>query len=198
MKGTNGKQGIAVDVDGTLAKLFKSLLEYYNLRFGTRFSEDDLDSLDLWKLWGLPKGGEKQIIKDFFKSPFFRDVSYVAGSQEAVHALSEKYNLSALTARPISTYNETISWLNENYPCVFSDVHFVSHHFPENGIKMNKSDVCLEHGFGILIDDYHEHINECSEKGIQTLLLTQPWNWETLHPKVRRARNWQEVLQYLS
>ncbi|MBI2043676.1 hypothetical protein HYT25_04780 [Candidatus Pacearchaeota archaeon] len=193
----NGKKGVAVDVDGVLACLFENLLEYYNSRFGTKFTENDLYTLKLWEVWGLSEGEEKPIIIDFCKSPFFRDVSPVAGSQEAVHALSKKYNLAVLTARPVSTREKTISWLDRFYPGVFSDVHFTSHHFPENGTKVNKSDFCLEHGYGILIDDYHEHVNECAEKGIQTILLTQPWNWETLRPKVRRVRNWQEVLQYL-
>ncbi|MEK6842198.1 MAG: hypothetical protein AABX84_00120, partial [Nanoarchaeota archaeon] len=142
---------------------------------------------------------EKQIIKDFCKSNFFRDIPVIIGSQEAIHTLSKKYNLAAVTARPNSTYNETCLWLNEHYPWAFSDIHFVSHHFPENGNKKNKSDVCLEHTYGIIIDDYHGHINECAEKGIQTILLNQPWNKrEKLHSGALRVRNWEDILQYLN
>jgi len=194
----NGRRKLAVDLDGVLAEYFQGLVKYYNGRFGTKFSEDDVFTLDLCDVFGVPKGEEREVIMDFFKTNDFRNIPVVVGSREAINILSEEHELVIVTARPKSTYDDTWTWLDRNYPGKFNGVHFASHHFPGNGTKKNKSDFCLEHGYGILIDDYHGHVNECAEKGITSFLMTRPWNWETLHQKVIRVRNWQDAVEKIN
>ena len=49
-----------------------------------------------------------------------------------------------------------------------------------------------------LIEDAAEHANDCAEKGIKVILINRPWNLnERVHPNVKRAENWEEVLKHL-
>ena len=194
----NGRRKLAVDLDGVLADFFESITKYYNRRFGTNFLTDDIYTLRLWEVWGLREGEEKEIITDFFKTDLSKNIPVVDGSSESINSLSMGNDLAIVTARPISTYGDTFNWLDRNFRGKFQDIHFASHHFPGNGTKKNKSDFCLEYGYGILIDDYHGHVNECAEKGITSFLMTRPWNWETLHQKVIRVRNWQDAVEKIN
>ena len=125
----NGRRKLAVDLDGVLAEFFQGLVKYYNGRFGTKFSEDDVFTLDLWDVFGVPKGEDKKVIMDFFKTDDFRNIPVVAGSREAINTLSKKHELGIITARPKSTYDDTLMWLDRNYPGKFKWVHFSNHYF---------------------------------------------------------------------
>ncbi|MEK6819865.1 MAG: hypothetical protein AABY03_01550 [Nanoarchaeota archaeon] len=191
---------IGLDIDGTLAKYFENFIKYYNERFGTVFSTEDIFTLHLWEIFGMQKGEEMPRIEDFSKTDYFRQISPYDGSQEAIATLAEKHNFGIITARSKFLETETRLWLQNHYGDIFQNgnIHFTSQHFPGNGEKQKKSEFCLEHNYDIMVEDYHGHVNECAEKGIQTLLITQPWNKkENLHSSVQRVENWGEILQYL-
>ncbi len=192
----NGKEKIAVDLDGVVAKFAEGLLEFRNERHGTNYRMDDIFSYDFWSVFRISREQSIKEVLDFYNSPEFERIAPIPNSQEAMSLLSEKYFIAALTARPDFTRDKTLNWLEKYFPNVFSEFHFTNH-FAGNGERKNKSDFCLEYGYETLIDDYHRHVNECAEKGIRTFLLTQPWNWETLRPEVVRVRNWREIQERL-
>src|SRR3989344_2167417 len=134
----NIERGIAFDVDGTMAKYFENFIKYYNQRFGTIFSTEDIFTLHLWEIFRMQKGEEMPIIEDFSRTDYFRQIFPYEGSKEVIATLSErKYNVGVITARSKAWETETKSWLQNNYGDVFQNgnIHFTSHHFPENGGK---------------------------------------------------------------
>lgn len=188
---------IAFDVDGTVAKYFEFFISYYNERFGTKLEVDDIHTLHLWEIFGMQKGEEMPIIEDFSKTDYFRRISSYDGSREAIEIFSKKHNLGIITARSKSWETETRRWLQENYGNIFHNrnVHFTSQHFPENGGSQKKSEFCLEHGYDAIVEDYPGHANDCAAAGIRTFLITRPWNWDNLHPKVTRVKNYGELVE---
>ena len=171
-------------------------LKFRNKIYGTNYTKEDIFNYDFWTVFKTSREQSINDVLDFYNSPEFEGVGPIPDSQTAVSILSEKYFLAALTARPDFIRDKTLRWIDRYFPNSFSEIHFTNH-FAGNGAVKNKSDVCIKNGYGVLIDDYHGHANECARRGINVFLMEQPWNWETLHPRVVRVRNWQEVLQKL-
>lgn len=183
------KKRIAIDIDGTIGNLVTPVLMYYNRRFGTNFKGEDVDHIDFWKVWGIKKGEDLPIFDDFYNSSEFEQVLPIEGSQEGVSRLFVKgYELSIVTSRPDNLKEKTFNWLEENFPNVFSEIHFVS---------SNKFDICLERGYLSLIEDSPSHAYECAEKGISVYLMKQRWNRGTSHKNILRVKNWYDLLQKL-
>ncbi|MBI4116116.1 hypothetical protein HY449_00045 [Candidatus Pacearchaeota archaeon] len=192
----NGRTRIAVDLDGVEAEFAEPFLKFRNEKYGTNYTKADIFTYDFWSVFRVSREQSIKDVLDFYNSPEFEKIVPIPGSQEATSLLSKKYFIAALTARPDFTMDKTLSWLEKYFPNVFSEFHFTNH-FAGNGKSKNKSDFCLEYGYEILIDDYHGHANECARRGIDVFLMEQPWNWETLHPKVIRVRNWREIQERL-
>lgn len=186
---------IAVDLDGVVMEFAETFLEFRNERYNSNYKKEDIFTYDFWNVFGVSREQSIKDVLDFYNSPKFEGIAPIPNSQETMSLLSEKYFIAALTARPDFTRDKTLNWLEKYFPNIFSEFHFTN--FAGNGKMKNKSDFCIQYGYETLIDDYHQHVNECAAKGIQTFLLTQPWNWETLHPKVVRVRNWNEIQQRL-
>ena len=132
---------------------------------------------------------------DFYDSKYFKNLQPIPGSQEAISELSKRFQLAVVTARPKEISKETIYNLERFFPNSFSEFHFANHKFPENG-NQSKSSFCVSNEYKFMIEDSADYARECAKSGISVLLLEQPWNWETLHPRVFRVRNWNEINKY--
>ena len=115
--------------------------------------------------------------------------------EQAISELPKRFQLAVVTARPKEISKETIYNLERFFPNSFSEFHFANHKFPENG-NQSKSSFCVSNGYKFMIEDSADYARECAKSGISVLLLEQPWNWETLHPRVFRVRNWNEINKY--
>lgn len=192
---TNGKPKIAFDIDGVLANLIPTFLMYCNERFRTKLKEEDVFTHDFCSLFGIRKEEESEMLYYFYKSRYFNEIFPMPNSQEVVCDLSEKCELGVITARPLLMENETISWVGRYFPNVFSRINFAERNSTNGN---SKADVCIANNYRILVEDEPRFANQCARQGIDVFLINHPWNWETLHPKVTRVRNWQEVLQQLT
>jgi uncharacterized HAD superfamily protein len=181
------KRRIAVDIDGTIADMVSPLRVFYNEKTGTNLMEEDF-SYELWKTLGLKPGEEWGVLNDFHSSSYFERILPIEGSQTGISRLfCRGYDLNILTARPESWKLKTIDWIENNFPNVFSQIHFTD----------KKSEVCIDRGYNLFIEDSPKHANECAEMGINVFLIRRYWNWETLKPGVIPVKNWEEILQKL-
>ncbi|MDP3992478.1 MAG: hypothetical protein U1B79_00580 [Candidatus Pacearchaeota archaeon] len=198
---------LAFDIDGVLSNFQPVFLNFHNQRYGTRFTIDELTSYEFWKVFHVPEKELQGEMVDFYQSPFFKKIVPLPGSKEAIKQLYRRNLLYVVTSRPDTIHDETVAWLGNHFPNIFSRVHFTSH-FGGNGSREKKSDFCLEQGYPIIIEDVAEYANECAERGITAFILTRPWNREEkLHPGVTRIgdlnkagdwkEHWKELLHYL-
>ena len=133
-----------------------------------------------------------------FQSSYFDLVRPIPGSVEGVGVVARQHELAIITARPISLTTQTHDWLGKYFPGEFSSV-YLTNQASIDGPRRTKSEVCLEIGAGILIEDTLENAEECASKGIDVLLYERPWNRDVvgLHERITRVRSWKEVVDYL-
>lgn len=100
-----------------------------------------------------------------------------AGALQALRRLREQHDLHVVTSRQFAIRDETLRWIDEHFPGVFSGVHF-GNHWAESGPARPKSRICREIGAHMLIDDNPEYARECAAHGIRVLL----YNWRLGYP----------------
>ena len=195
MNNNNGKRRIAVDLDGVLFDFLTPFCIFYNQRHGTNFTINDLTTYHFLRVFQKPEKEFRKDMNDFYQSALFRDLPLIRGAQRGIRQLSRTNFLGVVTSRPDHTSPITMVSLKNNFPLIFSEIHFTSQ-YGGNGHKEKKSEYCLEHGYEIIIEDVAEYANECAEKGIRVFLLTRPWNEkEPLHENVIRVGNWSELIR---
>ena len=126
----------------------------------------------------------------------------------APHHLPSFCSVSSLASKIVTSRQHAIeaqtrAWVDDNFPQLFSAVHF-GNHFALEGASRTKSEICHEIGAQVLIDDNPGYALECAEAGIIVLLYdwrdAYPWSNGAeqrslldAYPNVRRVTSWAEV-----
>ncbi|MCA9332343.1 hypothetical protein KDA00_00540 [Candidatus Saccharibacteria bacterium] len=188
---------VAVDIDEVLIPHNAPLADLHNRLFGTSHTVDDYH--DDWPLlWSVNREEAERRAEIWWNSEEWkqRHERPIDGSLAVLQDLQKKYDLVIVTGRSKRTAEFTEKWLEEYFPSIFSNVHFVG--IWEEGLGKNKSEVCLNTGVSYLIEDSLEQAFACAEKGIEVLLFGD-YNWnkhDSLGQKVVRVKDWQEVGRY--
>lgn len=189
------RETVAIDVDDVIAAHAEAFVEFSNEQYGTHLTVNDYSEHwhDLWQA----DNEEVERRAAEFHTPE-RTLSYQRKQEAAIVLgdLSLKKNLVVVTARPYGLVDTTRLWLDENFPEVFSDYHFVPIWTPGNTVT--KADICRQIDADFLVDDLTRHCNVAAEAGIQALLFGDyPWNRnEEIHPNVTKVSSWPEVWEY--
>lgn len=189
---------IAIDIDEVLYPLVPNLADYHNKNYGTTLTVEDFDTYDFNKVWG----GDVPSAVDKVYAYLGRDDLHVVpieGAKEALEELSKGYTLVVVTSRNGQLFGtKTEAWLRQHFPEVFSHVHFAGNHYDGHTFR-TKSELCLEIGARLLIDDQPRYVNECAEQGIRSILFgSYGWNSDlTEHQDIVRCKNWSEVVKYV-
>lgn len=96
---------------------------------------------------------------------------------EVLQRLKPHTDLVVVTSRQNVIKDITRDWVHTNFPNTFSEVHF-GNHWAKSGTSRSKSDMCLDVGADILIDDNPRYAYECACKGMHVLL----YNWNNQYP----------------
>ena len=80
-----------------------------------------------------------------------------------------------ITSRPSDIKDQTLYQLKNNCQIDFSPV-IHTNQFQGTDKQQRKVDVCLEFGVDCMFDDSYSQVEECAKEGIQTYLITRPWN----------------------
>ena len=189
------KPVIAVDIDDVLAEHIEAFLEFTNKNYDTNFIAEDY--LEQWSvLWGISHDEVVERAIRFHIPETIGGFAVIEDAQYALNKLKVTHDLVVVTARPQSTIDSTLKWVELNFPNIFSDIHFVPIWDP--GPKATKAEICQRIGADYLIDDLVRHCNLAAETGIKAVLFNRI-NWkqpEKIHPDVIVVKNWQEVLEY--
>lgn len=191
---------IAFDYDDILANFFPAFLQFYNIKYKSNYTIEDIHSYDLWKVFDRTK---EEVIKDvyeFYETDEFQNLSPIEGAIESINSLNGDHKKYIITARPIEIKDKTLSWLDSHLPGCFNDVLF-SNRFSKNGIKQKKSKLCDYVGAYIMIEDALHHAYDCASDDRRVLLLDRPWNRNGATPEnleklgITRVHSWNDIME---
>lgn len=166
---------IWVDCDEVLSETINELLKLSPLK-EKGIKRSDITSYELYeveKIW-LTKEQALQNFFSFFESSEYYKTQPVSWAYEKLYERKQKwYNLFVVTARNKPYEQQTRKRVETHFPWIFSNFLFMNKH-TENEIP--KSQLCLQMGIQILIDDNAENILDMNTIGMPWFLLDKPWN----------------------
>jgi 5'(3')-deoxyribonucleotidase len=191
------KPVIAVDNDDVLFALVEAIFDYYNQLNQTKLKISDQKVFNLDQTFGLTQEETLKLVFDFYNSPYMLQTKPIPGALRVLRKLKINYDLIMITARPDFTKKITLQALKTHYPDIFSSV-YLTNTFSKTGPKKLKSEVCLETGASLMIDDAFHNAEDCANKGIPVVMFRRPWNESVTASQLKGkpiypAKNWTEV-----
>jgi deaminated glutathione amidase len=199
------KPVLAIDIDEVLAAFIPTLCKFYNQKHGLDFTASSFFSYEFHYVMQCTPDECNAEIHSFFASDIFKtSVEPIQGAYESLLRLSEKFELHVVTARQLIYEKITRKWLDQNYPNVFTEVHFGNHYCEPGQKSRKKSEICRSIGAICLIDDSLKYAKDCASNNIACVLFGDyAWNQgivDELHHMqfVQRASTWTAVEQAIS
>lgn len=187
------KRKIGFDLDDVLLNFSDVLRGHLNEKYDKNVQRHEITTFMVEDAFGISSQDARKSIEDFFFHTDHLTASPVGGAQEAIERLSKNNSLHIITAKPDILEQITKEWLGRNFPDMFDAVYFANW-FSKDKEKRNKSDICLECGTDIFIDDSLDTALDVSSVGIPVLLFDTPWNQrENLPTNVKRVYSWEEI-----
>lgn len=187
--GEINKMKIAIDIDGTLNDAQKESIVNGMIFCSERNIETnnpDFNKLFAKDIYNLTDEQAKEFDNIFFKQ-VVRNGMVKKYAKETINRIKNLLGIDVyiLTAResdyddPDVSYKgfmmveDTYKWFRDNQINIPTD-HIIF------DVK-EKGKYCKMNGFDLLIDDESRHVENCVEYGIPVILMTQPYNTETLN-----------------
>ena len=182
---------IAVDIDEVLCKTNDYFLEYFNAEHGTNFTRENIVNYEYDSFTGFEKEYVYTKLVDYVHKNLdkFRVMPY---AKDILSDLKKEHELFILSSRDISLKDRTHAWLEFHFVVnFFDDVILIGGHYEQ---KLCKSDVCVEKGFHMLIEDAPKFAKNTSDLGISVLLMDCPWNRNLEETRnLIRVFNWNDI-----
>lgn len=187
---------IWVDLDDVLADSTIQIISYMNK---IRWSNNNISDVSdyYWREWeklALTKQEAIDLHKEFWLTDYKYNIIPVEWSIQGISYLKTKFSdIYLITARREEYSQYTIDWLNKYFPNIFKDIIYVNHFTDKH---MCKSDVCKNLWVSYMIDDYHDTCIKVSEKDINSVLYTRPWNanFSIAASNMKRVNSWDEIM----
>jgi len=183
---------LVLDLDDTLVATTPALCELQTKRTGVQ--HDIASCTSHGRLWGLERHELVELMDLHLASGATRNPPFIPNVIDCLHFLSRHFRLAVITARNEEYCFETRRQLR----AAGCDFHRVHHATNRHG-TIPKSQICLDYGYEMIIDDHLTTANECAASGIRAFLFgTYPWNTQgELHSNVQRVLTWPEICQLL-
>jgi len=168
---------LALDLDDTLLDLKSAIISFNNEFFGVKITPEEYSGHWLNTKW-TQKYNSKQEFKRVIdhewwvhakQQNLYSSLRAMSGSAEVLEKLQKRgASLLAITARPKSLQNETMTCLEREYPKLkFQDVVFLG----ERGFGFAKGQTVRELGAHALVDDVLGNAMSAVEHGMPSLLF---------------------------
>ena len=171
---------ICVYMDEVMADTLAEHLRRYNQTFEEEITTQDLAGKGLWEVAPLDRRAELRAFLD--AEDFFEDLALIAGAQEVLTDLSERYEIFIATQAMTvpNSLGPKYRWLQRHFPFI-PPTHYV--------FCGNKSILRADY----LIDDLPRNLERFEGQGI---LYSAPHNLTATG--FVRVDNWQEVAAYFA
>lgn len=182
---------IAVDIDDTLADFIGPMAEFHNRNYGTNLKREDFKTYYLRNAFGCELDEAIKRVDRFIEDGLER-ITPFPDALDITKELSKNNRLIIVTSRREELKCLTLSWLDRNFPNVFSEVHFSHNHYTQTGGKM-KHEICEEVDADIIIEDSLDYALKCC-KNHKVFLYDSPWNQRDNLPEgITRVYNWKDI-----
>jgi len=191
------KRKIGFDLDDVLLNFSDALRIHLNNIFQKNFERSHVTSFRIENVYGITGEEMRKIINNFYLHDDHLRAEPMEGSKIALSKLAEDNTIYVVTAKPDHLEKITLNWINKHFPNIFREIHFANH-FSDLSKKRYKSEICIENGIEIFVDDALDNAIELAGKGIPVLMPDRPWNQANdLPPLVTRVYSWEEIIQKL-
>ncbi|MEK7562004.1 MAG: hypothetical protein AAB541_04045 [Patescibacteria group bacterium] len=190
---------IAVDIDDVLAANAEGFVKFSNKRWGTNLTIDDYD--EHWgKVWQVDQQEWEKRNEDYVNLRVMRTYRHFDEAKPVLKKLNSRYKLVIVTSRRIQQKADTLDWIKRYFKDTFEEIYFsgIWDKIQHSANDVTKLDMIKQLKVNYLIDDQPKHCFAATEAGITALLFGDyKWNHNIeLKPRMIRAKNWQEVLEY--
>ena len=174
---------IALDVDGVLADVIESWLNYSNT-IRPKISKRDITDWDFWKKFQINR-------YDFYMelSSCWKNWDSIPPTEEnlslVTKKLSELGQVDIVTARERSTDSFVKSWLNH---------HDISY---DNYVSVIDGPMKAQLDYDIFIDDSPLNTEKFLKHNKKVILYSQPWNQHLSDKRIHRISNLSETIEKL-
>lgn len=191
------KKIIGVDLDEVLMDAITPTCRFVNDHYGTAFSREKILVHDFAKAWGCSTEEAIARMERFYASDYHDEGLPIEGACETIQKLKDTHELHVVTARPGSTKEKTLQWLEKHFPETFKSVSFTKHYF--NHTEKVKSDICKELGVDAFIDDAPHNTEDVANVVSDVFLLHAPWNkkYTPSYKNIHRVHSWDEIYEKL-
>ncbi|MCL1839917.1 hypothetical protein FWF89_02900 [Candidatus Saccharibacteria bacterium] len=194
---------IAIDIDDVVAGFCPAFCEYANRKWGEEI-HPGIYTEDWGKMFSIDREEwqkrSDQALKDM---EFYSGLEVIEGAQRALGILRDDFDVVAVTSRHTAMKETTKMWLENYFPGLINDIHFLGAYESIDGYSSHnktKDEICLKLGVSYLIDDQPKHVLSAHRAGVGAILFGDySWNRTVnVDDGVKRAVNWDEVLEYLA
>jgi len=174
---------IGIDIDGVIVDLVSMVLPKLSEVCGRPISYQDICCWDLGESLGLDATAVASVWEQAHSDDLLPHAPPVGGAVSGLARL-KGHEIWLITARPITTRQGTIAWLDQHrieYDYLIFDQRHKRH--------------AVGPRFDVFIEDYLEEAVALAEAGIFTLLLDQPWNQAPALPqRCQRIDGWETII----
>lgn len=198
------KKVIAIDIDDVMSPCAESFIKYHNDVYKTNLSLSDITYTgEYWGYWsralnnllGIDEYEANRRFEEFLLSDEHRSGQPISEEiKQYIYSLKKQFRLEVVTARHYSMREQTLTWLNNQLPDVFDEIHFID----SIDKTITKVDVCKQIRAEYIIDDSVEHCNLAAQSGVKAILFgNYGWNsHQNINDGVVRLSNWDDVINY--
>ncbi|HVX23921.1 MAG TPA: hypothetical protein VG992_01075 [Candidatus Saccharimonadales bacterium] len=162
------REVVAIDIDEVLFPFVPGFAALQNERYGTNLIVDDFFSYEFHQVLDLPVPETIDRVYDFVRADHGH-IMPLPEAQTGLARLSEKYDLSIVTARHPEFTDHTKAWLDRHFADHFASLTFIGY-APIMEKPQTKVSVCRDLGAIALIDDSLGHVSECAADGLPAVL----------------------------
>lgn len=192
---------IAIDCDDVLVPTAQSIIDNYNLTYGTRLTLAHMYQPATLAEWGTDSDDEAiERVNDFLRSEDHARIVPLKEAIDAIQMLASSHELHLITGRADFLSELTKRMLDNYFTDCFSSIEHTNYivSSTSKALRRSKGQVCREVGADILIDDHLDHGRNALEAGVEKILLfgDYPWNQADRLPNgVVRCRDWPSVVR---
>jgi phosphoglycolate phosphatase-like HAD superfamily hydrolase len=203
---------VIVDIDGVLFDTPKQAVERWNAIHGTAhdvtdiYDHDAVHDKEKFRHYHedgkYDEGDDKGKFDDGFYDGQKEVEGYLQmpGARDALHRLRlSGAKIIALTSRdPSKLRDETMTAIDVHFGIGDDEDHLIDKVLfagdPDTGRHRKKSEIIIDEGGHVLVDDAVRYVTDAAEHGLPAILLTQPYN-KTGHnwPPENTAADWNEA-----
>ena len=177
---------IAFDIDGVVANTMTLFLEIARKDYGINHVQyEDITEYFLEDCLDIDPLIIKTIINRILEGDFDYELRPLEGAVDVLSEIGRVHPLLFVTARP---QHPTIQeWFDKILPLGSSEVEVIA-----TGTFEGKGDVLVSRGIEYFVEDCLEICYMLSERAINPILFSQPWNRSPKHP-FREVGSWSEL-----